>query len=742
MSAVSTLLGWSNLVDSAGRKVKSYHLSFNEGGMFDWWTKLIAGGVNLIWIGFMLISTVSATIIGLVVTPSWLNWISDLYERITSGMFQYFNPVWIAVITFTILLLFILFDKVKSTSMGFDKQDVNRFSAGIVLFAAVVFLAANPFLILKTVLEFNSSMISSFTDTSVSNSAFSVDTMIRQPTLIINYGGAVSGECAEAWSKAGDLKGTAGSCFDKGGDTPSEQTVFVAGLAIFMSVCSFIFAVVAGWKFFLHMSKAVFGFVSIPWVAAASLAKRRQFDSLSTIAAIGLGNFIIAYLIQLFTILGPMIVMHMMQDWGQSNMAIPQMLLLSISWLVLTGLIVVIARKNGPLVRALKANYGSTLSQTLGAGAGPSMFGESNTNIVGGAKNELRAIGNTFERHAHRFAKGKAAETMRTDPSVAELTSAQMTVKMVEPGSNVFRKMLPIGKSANKPKPYVPSYGDGAPSKNAPYVPSYGDGAPNKPKPYVPSYGDGAPNKSKPYVPSYGEGKPSTVELDGGRSVSVAEGKPSADEVRREVIMGNMTSDDPSFGGRSPRTVIEDTVSENIDKVNTAAQAAPKGDGGRLPDPPPAPNTVNKPTATQMLDSHERIRSMSSRRDVRSMDVSDGEPLTMAQRVMQAGKETAKERLRARFPKVRRTLDLANALRGGTATPGDVRSTAPSHYMDRADMEILSNHEMQKARASGKAFIVSFPTDDDRVMDILFTPDRNGNPVAALNGVGYGDRTR
>ena len=102
MSAVSTLLGWSNLVDSAGRKVKSYHLSFNEGGMFDWWTKLIAGGVNLIWIGFMLISTVSATIIGLVVTPSWLNWISDLYERITSGMFQYFNPVWISVVTVTI----------------------------------------------------------------------------------------------------------------------------------------------------------------------------------------------------------------------------------------------------------------------------------------------------------------------------------------------------------------------------------------------------------------------------------------------------------------------------------------------------------------------------------------------------------------------------------------------------------------------------------------------------------------
>lgn len=420
------LVGWSNLTDSAGRKVREYRLALDEGGFTEVMTKINAWGVDLLWQLFMLLSTFAATLLGIIGNPTWLESLDRGYQRLTASAFSIVNPLVLATGAFGVMMLWIFLSKSRSSTSRLDSNDMNRIASAIAMMVVIGALAANPFAILKFVLSFVQAGIAELAGTdTVAYSVFSVDAMIRQPTLIITYNGAVSDKCAEAWSKQGSLPDN-GSCFEVNGDQPTALTVVLALLALGMAVTALVFAGVAAWKFIKHLTLAVIGFVSLPWVASVSMARRRQFDPISNVAVVAFGHMAMVFAVQVIALGGPALVSGLMSGWGQSGSAVLQMIALMIMYLLLTGFMVTATKKNGALMRSLRADTRTALRTYFGASVSDRI---ENTSIRNTFSRSL-ARGERIGRGVHHI-MGKTAQLRRRRSVEDDLTEAQRTVNLV-----------------------------------------------------------------------------------------------------------------------------------------------------------------------------------------------------------------------------------------------------------------------------------------------------------------------
>ena len=311
------LLAWSGLRDSGNRRVADYTLDFKY-GIIDWDGKLLGMAATFAWTIFMFMGTVAATLMSWVSDPSWLDGITNTYEDLTKSLFSVVNPIYIAVMTFVILMVMILAGKAKSTSSKLTKEDINRITAGMGIMLVVCILVANPFALLRTALSLAQTVVDIIAG-GESPSAISVDALLRQPTLLISYGKGITDTCANTWSRGGSADACAGSAA-----SPSEVTVVISVLAVLLAGSALVFSLVAMWKFIVHLSVSIIAVIVIPWVAASTITKRRQFDGFARHGIIIGSHLLMAMVVQVISIAGPTIMARVLGEWGTDDWAILQ----------------------------------------------------------------------------------------------------------------------------------------------------------------------------------------------------------------------------------------------------------------------------------------------------------------------------------------------------------------------------------------------------------------------------------
>lgn len=783
---MNTLVAWSDLVDSAGRKVREYQLKFSESGLwsFNWKSDLFATISEFLWNWFMAITVVAASLLKLIADPHWLDKLDSWYRSAADLAFGIVNPVILGAGGFAVLLLWLSLDKVQATSRKFEQKDYNRISAALCILVGIVILAANPLMLLKAALSIVQTIVMAIAgDKGDVSSTFSVDAMIRQPTLLINYGGTVGEDCADVWSKnSGFPKGS--KCLVAGADAATAATPILALLSLGFAVVSLAFSGWAAWKFIRHISVSIVGFVSLPWVAAGTLFKRRQFDSMGTVLAIAAGNLVMVFIVQIIAIGGPTLVTQILgESSGSTSMAVPKMVGLILAYLVLLGLLVALTNKNSALVRAIKADTLSKLNQYIGSSspAGP-----------------LRALGGVSVLEGLRDAYGAPKKAL--GDAKGRIMSLTDRVRGRQSKPDEREDLQDVQKTEQVPDPdkkEVVTVVGGETSPDTQSTSPDDEDADNFPT--VDGTGDGGPS------PTNGSGG-ATISLPGGVSISVDGGVPSKEQVQHDLIEGNLTSDDPVLGGRSPETLLEDmsddAVARAMERAKNIAEETAKGrkatpfivdPDGTVVDFRPSPTermarfldardtaiglsaermdegqsvqqvvhqepSVSYVTNMSVSNVNTRVNAMSSSRvettnidnsdrsvssvhntDVTNVANTDVRNVSHVKQDVSIHQQVA---VSVNYPSLRggeNAVIVGNSLKGAAATRGDVQSTRTSSVCDRAGMEILTEHALQRARALGLGFLPEIPLSDHR-SDIGFTPDNPYGTVSAKYDRGFGDR--
>lgn len=898
---LNAIVAWSGLKDSMGLEIRKYNLRFHDHGLLDWKSGMWEACAQFLWVIFMGISALSATLLKLIADPTWLDKLDEWYRKIADTAFGVVNPLVIAACGFTLLLLYLSFDKVTSTTVKFTHADINRLVAAFTIMVGIAFFAARPLLLLKMSLSLVNAVVTSIVGKGVVD-GFSVDALIRQPTLLINYNGTLSLDCADKWSKTGGFpKGD--SCITPGTDSASAVTPILAVLSIILALSTLAFAGWAVWKFFKHLLTSVVAFVSLPWVAAGTLFKRRQFDAMGTVLSIAVGNMIMVFVIQVISIGGPLLADFILGDSpGSMYMAIPKMFGLIVAYLAMLGFLMSVTGKHSALVAAIKADTLRKLNSYIGSGNGGGMFShlggvsvldglrqahqnpinaakstkakgvevwDTARNKVAGVKDKIRSkFGREREvdedlkevQHTEQFpdAEKKNIVDVTGGQSVPRPSDTYVHVEFIRSDQNGadmggMRAELPGDVSVQMGGIRVDEGGDSGDSSTAPPSPT----SPSSPgddgaaadiidaevvdEPETAGIGSGKKDVDGRGKASSGAGRlSSSSDLDtgSGRRDSVfalpAGSIPSHAEVSRELVEDSLTSDDPSIGGRSPETLLEDMsdyeVSRRMERAKALAdertarpdvvdpdgnvesyKMSPTERMARFHDARDAAvehnaemmgsadaaaqmnqsviyqstvsNVINNLTETRTeVDSstHNYDNSSSafitssvhnvdarvsnvSNVDARVSNVSNVDSRVsnvsnIDNRVVNMTNTTNVSTVHnvsnvmnvavtttvATYPSLRAGDDavvVSNALKGGSATRGDVQTTRTSSLCDRGDLESVTEHVVQKARALGQGFTPSISLTDHR-QDLAFTPDNPHSPVSVKYDCGFGDRIR
>lgn len=799
--AKNALISWSNLTDSAGRKINEYTLAMNKGGIIDWMPKIYMVGVDFLWNAFMFISALAATALSWIGNPSWLNGLDNAYKKLTESMFSIVNPMVLATLGFVLLMFFIFIDSVKSNSTSFDKNDYNRVAAGFFMMVCIGALAANPFMLLKFALSIVQTGVAAIAGKDAASlDVFSVDAMIRQPTLIITYNGAVNEKCANLWSKTGGLEDN-GACFDVGQNQPSAVTLVLAFLAFLMSVAAFAFAAWAAWKYIKHLTIAVLGFVSLPWVAAMSMFRRRQFDQLGTVAAVAAGNMMMVFIVQVISLGGPTLVSQIMSDWGQTGSAVLQMIVLMLTYVILLGALVTATNKSGPLVRALKADTSTALRTYMGSpGSGWNLDAPTFTQMI---------TGRARNTNIYRRLQGKVADIMGTRTRRGQnevLEDVQRTVNLpstedgpfsgevietsayansyalikgtplngsdirlsLSPGPNkagvkLVSSTIPGGPGAstsNFAKVAAASVRAAADANSPVKVTTAGA---NLPAVREPGFVEGLSGDLQSVVEESlrvfggadvvgGEGVGALLKEAGGNLLSSITPE-SASELASALVAYNMHSDNPMFGGRTPEDVIKNIIraaasdmvqgATSIVANNTITYNSTTTAG----DNTGVSTSVGVSAASRMAE-YQKAREVLEAGSVAALTSGDSVGAGAVQHTVQQSSREVRQSQQSVTPTKVITRYVGptagdrapNTYLGSPATRGDVVATRISLPVvcDRAEDEVVVETAVMKNRASGKGGFASFSL-DDKSHDVRFSPDRPGQIVSAAVGVGFGD---
>lgn len=729
------VISWTSLADSGGRKIRDYALHFDN-GFLDVMGKIYTPITSIIWDFFMFLSALAATLVGWIGDPKWLGSLDGLYKHLTSSFLNAANPVVISVGGFGILMLYIVLDKAKTNSTRMDKNDANRIVAAVALMGFIALMVSNPFAILKDALSVVQVLVATIAGKDSTNlSVFSVDSMIRQPTLIINYNGAVSEKCADLWSKQGQLTDTS-QCYTTAAASP--ETIILSILAFVMSLTACAFAVWALWKYVRHLSVAVLGFVSLSWVAAMSLFRRRQFDQLATVLAIAFGNLVMVLAVQVIAIGGPELVSKFMEDWGQSGYAVLQMLLLAAMYAVLLGMLVLVTNKHSALTRILKTDANNSL-KVLGS-PGTSKY----ANLDGKG---MRAYWNDFRNgmrgaSADKIVKGKAAEMgdMAGEGDVKDnLEDVQKTVRFDDAPARPPMPALSTNNVVSRTALTVANMADG---RDITYpVEDYGPDILTPAEITVRAV-SGVENELRDL--GWASSDVRAPEPEAIRSLGV----PLPDDVDDDalsrlgqaVIARNMILDDPEFGGLTPGDQISSSVATQLNDFmrhlnSVESLTVPAREGERVL----ASNS--KMSNADRMAAYTRSRTAMEQSSVAAMSADhagEGEHVQSTVTVTTGAPPSpisskALTRYMSRGPR-----RFPNAMRGGAATRGDVGVTKTSTVCDRADSDHIIEEAGLKARVRGMNGNIVIPMDDPS-QSVRFSPDNPNSTVTPACGVGFGD---
>jgi hypothetical protein len=791
-------LSWSSIKDSVGRKVSSYTLDLADPGLTAVREHLWNAAASIIWGFFMFAATLAANILRWVGDPVFLDSLSDFYKRITAQTFQSINPLLIGVLAFTVMVLFIMIDTYKDKELAGGKvvgtNTFNRVGSGIVILFGIALLTFNPFAILKGLLSVANTLISAIAgDKAGVAGAVSVDFLIRQPTLLITYNGAVSDACAEQWSRGVDIAKVSG-CVAEGSNNATVSTVFVAVIAVLMSVAALAFGVLAIWKFAKHLTVSILGFISLGWVAAVSMVQRRQFDTLGQAIAVSAGHMIMAIIVQVVSIGGPTLVMGLMSGWGQNRQPILQMMVLTVSYLVLFAVLQNMTSRTGILVRALKADSSGLLKKTMGAPRWVSSAPEETKGAAGVARSPAPenpkgaagvALGQAIRDKAAKNAfldvadkAGVSGDTIMdrvdvpgwitTDPAAGGGEPTQVVADTAQPihvvapaaqqpatGEQLALPMDLPGRQGTlfDDDPESPFAGEGESSALAVGSPSRGQvGEQEESTPVSrrrlravpdPPAEAADPASSEQQTPPFD----TPENLDAQYAQLAEDSRPAVDDVAALVAAireASRNSPNPYVGGRTPITVVKDSAQRVAGYMNQ------RWEGRESPEPEDRveyaeSSDMGEPYRGRVKRTADKARG---RLDKRFADPADKNLILMSagpglliksysKAAISEGAKRANAAVKAKFPTYRKTTDVSSyaawRLLGGSATRGDVTVTKQSQVVESADNQSVLENEVRKRQAQGKNGRAYYPIEDTS-QNLLFDGSDPNNPVAQREG--------
>lgn len=788
MSVTNVVIAWSSLADSAGRKVRDYQLRFSAGRL-DVLAQIFGGLAEVVWYFFMFFSTVAGTFLSWVSDPSWLNGIDKFYQSTVARAIFVANPVLLGVIGFALLIIHIAFGKTRSNSSRITSEDINRVAVAVGMLGVISALVAAPFFLLRSSLSLVRAVLSAITGTDVDDvagSAFSVDAMIRQPHLIIQYGGAVSEKCADLWSKTGNLTAKSG-CIESGASTPGAGTLLLAILALVLSASTVLFASLALYKYAKHLTAAVFGFVSVPWVGAVSLFRRRQFDAIGTVLAIAAGHMIMVFAIQLIALVLPLIASSALAAWGHTDYAVLQILSLIACYLVFSAILLVVTSKASPLVNALKANTFAPYLGRMWSGDKGKPTGtpkpQASASSWRGAVDAVNPVAQVREltrravvaRDAFgKITRGKFAEKGSGGGDVMDdTTEAQRTLDMGPTGRPTTTVQLGgLLSTSNAP---ASSQQLALPAGSSAGVEAH------------------ATVKEVAGVPSLANTMISMVGADS--EVPLAD-IPTARDVGDRFIADNLVSDDPYVGGLTPTNALINVVNglsqavgavaNRVDGTNgiltmmresgafnmqTVAEML-TDEGGALfgilegiqqgnytmesglaalhqavdseTEKKLAAATKSESAATAQRTAMEKIIGHMDRARTRyekesaRLNSTDTAPANASSPTVQVAVNTSNNTVVVSVSPASVSTVGRNALRGGPATPGDVGLTKLNHMCDREAASVAFEETRIERLATGRLGALSVSGGDGR-FNVRFSPEGGNRTVRGAFDAGFGD---
>lgn len=358
-------------VDTDGVKVTAYRLHWSNSFL----------GVNmpgfltdLAFAIYVLIASPAVWLLGLLFDPDWwLGPLAKLYDELTAPLYAVVPPMLFAAAMMSLMLAGLLF--VKSETDTFGSLAINRIAAGFGMMILIGVIAANPMRLLIKVMTFSSDLIRSVLSkgpNAASMKSVLVDSAIRTPAQMTNYGQALSDACSTEWSmaQANGRALEAGQCYAAGSDAADASTVIgTTGMVFVVGLPLLLFAGLTAWKFFLHMTLCALTLLTAPWQIGAAIPKRRGFVIVSGIVARFLAHLIVAVMIAWLAALLPTLTSELTVSIASRGEAeagaalVLQALGFAVSWL----LILKLANNHSFVVRMLRADPSQTLEATIGA---------------------------------------------------------------------------------------------------------------------------------------------------------------------------------------------------------------------------------------------------------------------------------------------------------------------------------------------------------------------------------------
>ncbi|MEN4461028.1 hypothetical protein ABFV47_27575 [Mycolicibacterium fortuitum] len=420
--------------DSAGASAARYRLHF-LGSQYMHQDSWIFGMLtSIVFEIYKLLVVPANALLGLVLSSAtWLNPLSEAYQKFCAPIFTYFPP-WAIACAGLALVAFSVFRSRPASTAGtmFTTEVYNRVGAALAMVIAVIVLTNDPFAIITKVFQtangFSSGLATavsrSANDATLSTGQALVEQSVRAPAIALNYGRELSESCKQQWSEAmvhGQALTLDSGCFVEGQNAAGPDTFITSIIMLVLpALPMFVFAVVAGWKYVLHLTMSVTCFVASGWVAAGSVNKRRGFDTLSKVFAHAASHLAMAVITSMVAVALPVTVSGLAEKLlGVTDSPEVQvyglMVSLGIGFIVSSWVIIRVTANNGVLVRLLHANADITFQQ---------MFGISPAAKFSTIPGKLRFGSDEWKKHRNAHEDEQKKKKLAANPAAAVQGSA------------------------------------------------------------------------------------------------------------------------------------------------------------------------------------------------------------------------------------------------------------------------------------------------------------------------------
>ena len=371
-----------NVIDSDGVSAARYRLHFLGSALGHTESWIFGMLTELVYMLFQVVAVLANSLLGAVLnSSSWLDMLGGLYQKLTAPLFAVFPPWSVACVA----LALVAFSEFRTRVQEFHKtKTLDRMSGALAMTATVLVLTHDPFSLMAKLLElangFSVGLAGAVTrggpgHGTLTNGQALVDASIRTPTIALNYGTGMSASCTTQWSQAmqeSRALAESSGCYSSNANEATPGSLGTAVLMLILpAVPMLVFAGIAAWKYFAHLTQSVWWLMSTGWVAAINIYGKHGFEKLVVVFAKCGAHLLMAVITSMLAVALPSAVaglgMEVLNHWvtNPQAQAFGLMVALGVGFAVSAWAIVQVTGKNHLLVRALHADLEPGLDSLL-----------------------------------------------------------------------------------------------------------------------------------------------------------------------------------------------------------------------------------------------------------------------------------------------------------------------------------------------------------------------------------------